>query len=86
MINNVSKNDSYKYEVNTHAKDIQRFYASKDPVKTPVGQMFQIKQSEINSTNFLHQQNLWFIIILEVFAYLAVDCKFLELRPTPFFK
>ena len=82
LINNVAKNVEYirDYENNGHL--IQSYYSGLSPVKTPVGQMYQLKQSEINRNDFLKVSNMWFNYAISYFEDIIKDAKFLELRPT----
>jgi len=82
LINNLAKNTEYQSEFQKHSYDIQNYYSSMTPIKTPVGQLYQIKKSDIANNGWLRSQNKWFTIIVQCFEDIAGDAKFLELRPS----
>ena len=81
LLNNVRKNGDYQQEINSFKEELEDFFLNQSPLTTPVGQMYQIKQSAVECNRFLQMQNLWFSTLIEVFDKIALDAKFLELRP-----
>jgi hypothetical protein len=81
VINNINKNDSYLEEREKFGNDISDFYNGISNIATPVGQMYQVRESDVRNRECLRYQNLWFRNVLECIGSAAQDIKFLELRP-----
>ena len=81
VINNINKNDSYLEEREMFGGEIAEFYNGISNIATPVGQMYQVRESDFRNRECLKYQNLWFRNVLECIGSAAQDIKFLELRP-----
>ena len=73
MINSARPSEEESIENSRILKTVRK-------VKTPVGLMYQLTESEIRADRHSENQGYWFLLFLEMFSKLTKSLKFLELR------